>query len=147
MTESTFAKEVQNVLNMDPDDYLVVAAALGLILLGSGIAEMVPNLTPVYTHLLGTGLFAAVFGLTLVHRARDLWGGQMQRYMDFIALGAVVHVAVFVPGTLWMLQGSPAWYGISDGAWFVLFHGASMFGVILIARGVYLLWANEVQSA
>lgn len=146
MKNAKLTNEIQNTLNLEPEDYQIVAAALLVTALGGGIAGAVPNVISVYTYLLGTALFAGTFGLTLVYRARSLWGGRMQRYMDLIAIGAGIHAVIFVPATYWVLQGAPAWLGTSNGAWFVLFHGASLLGVLLIMRGVYLLWNNEVKD-
>jgi len=92
-------------------------------------------------------MFTGAFGLSLVYRTRHLWDGDMQRYMDIIATGAAIHVVVFVPATVWILNGAPTWFGIAQGSWFVLFHGASLLGLTLIARGVYLLWANEIHQS
>ncbi|MFB6203171.1 MAG: hypothetical protein ABEK01_01625 [Candidatus Nanohaloarchaea archaeon] len=87
------------------------------------------------------------FAIYFAYRARDIWGGQITRYLEIIIAGLVAQFVIYIPHLYWHFQAIgpkaslPAW-GASTNFWYVFFHGLSAYSFLLIAYGFYRFWKS-----
>ncbi len=138
--QSTIVSEIEALYKLEHKDTIIVLSAVLLSVFTAAVGSRVTPSTDVvvYTVWIATILpFIVIFPM---YRARKLWGGEFGRVMSLILIGVAMRVAVQAGNLQWLFSGTPAWFNVSPGTWFLLFHGASLVGFATIAYGFYLLW-------
>lgn len=88
--------------------------------------------------------------LVFLYLARKLWGGDVARYLDFIAVGLIINLLMFPVHLQWhmaeMTAGAlPAWGGLSPNFWYLFFHGLTAYSFVMLSYGFYLFWKSGVN--
>jgi hypothetical protein len=138
-------------LNLERNDYLVIAGSIVIPLLGGilsmGIESQMTMAYIIIAMTIAAGL-AIIAAVAAIYKGRGMYGGDVARYLELIAIGFILFILSYIPHTLWHVMGlpealGPGW-GLFSSAWWAGFYhiGAIMFFLISV-YGFYLFWRTD----
>lgn len=135
-------------MNMERRDLLAAGASI-LIPLLAGIAAAGIQSQRMVVQIVVWGTYATsaaiVISVAAIYKAREMYGGEVARNLELIAMGYILFIVSFLPHTLWHVSGlpdalGPGWAIFSQAWWTGFFHiGAIMFFMISV-YGFYKFW-------
>lgn len=127
-------------LHLKRPDYMVIGGGvLGAVLAGVlGHLLAAPPSIEVYTRFMTA--FAILVSVYFIYRARQVWEGNLARYLEIIGLGLTALMVSWVPHIGWHLKGMPPWLGIAPGGWIAFYHILTAVTFFIVGYGFYLFW-------
>lgn len=127
-------------MNLERKDQAVIGAALAISLIAgllkaSGVKVPVG---PVSMLMLPAGIISIVF----VYLAAEQYGGQVARYLYFMALGIGWFLLMTFPHVFWHQAKMPALLGIDTSFWYIFYHGGILISYFFIGYGFYLFYQS-----
>lgn len=79
-----------------------------------------------------------------IWRFKDVWGGEIARYLTIASIGLVIQMLTWIPHILWHIEGLPSQFapsalGFSGGFWLMFFHLAGPVSLGITTYGFYML--------
>jgi hypothetical protein len=127
-------------MNLERKDLAVIGTALGISLISGLLKASGVNvpLGPVSMLVLPAGIISIVF----VYLAAQQYGGEIARYLYFIALGIGWFMLMTLPHITWHQSGAPALLGLDPSFWYVFYHGGILTSYFFIGYGFYLFYRS-----
>lgn len=96
----------------------------------------------VWTALANAPIFLAA--AYFIWRFKDVWGGEIARYLTIASVGLVIQMLTWIPHILWHIEGlpsqfAPGAYGFSGSFWLTFFHLSGPIALGITAYGFYML--------
>jgi hypothetical protein len=127
-------------MNLERSDLAVIGGALAVSVLTGLLKASGVNvpLGPLSMLMLPAGIISIVF----VYLAAQEYGGEIARYLYFIALGIGWFLLMTFPHVFWHQEKMPALLGIDPSFWYIFFHGGILVSYFFIGYGFYLFYKS-----
>ncbi|MFB6114798.1 MAG: hypothetical protein ABEK04_00780, partial [Candidatus Nanohalobium sp.] len=125
-------------MNLERSDLAVIGAAFAISVLAGVLKAVGVNVPvgPVAMLMLPAGIISIVF----VYLAAEQYGGQVARYLYFMALGIGWFLLMTFPHVFWHQAGEPALLGLDASFWYIFYHGGILVSYFFIGYGFYLFY-------
>lgn len=136
--------------NLEKRDYQVIAGAILLPLIAGfltmGIESLMTIVLIIVAMTVAAGL-AVFIGLYAIYKGRSLYGGEVARNLEIIALGFLLFMVSYIPHTLWHVMGfpdalGPDWSIFSSAWWTGFFHIGAIAFFLISTYGFYRFWRD-----
>lgn len=137
--------------NLEQKDWYIIATGIVLGLIAAVLGQLEIIGLPaemILTYLMVVPILPAIYFL---YRGRDLWGGDIARYLDFIGIGLLVNLLLFPVHMFWHFSALgpgaelAAWLGLSSNFWYIFFHGLTGYSFAMLAYGFYLFYESGAE--
>lgn len=127
-------------MNLERKDQAVIGAALAISLLSGLLKASGVDLPlgPVSMLMLPAGIISIVF----VYLAAQQYGGEIARYLYFMALGIGWFMLMTLPHIIWHQAEMPALLGLDQSFWYIFYHGGILTSYFFIGYGFYLFYKS-----
>ncbi len=137
--------------NLNRKDMYLIGAGVILGLIAAVLGQIGVIGMPVEMILTYVMVIPILPGLYFLYKSRDLWGGQIARYLDFIGIGLVINLLLFPVHMFWHFSALrpeeqlAAWFGLSPNFWYIFFHGLTGYSFAMLAYGFYLFYKSGTE--
>lgn len=124
------------------EDVMIIAGGLLVAVLGGLATQLGVITTSMIQFISILVLFTAPVS---IYSGKRLWGGEVARNMQFVAIGLIAVIFKMLPGILW--NGSPAaLFGLGADFWTGFFNFLGAIGFALVSYGFYRFWKLAKMS-
>jgi hypothetical protein len=126
MSEEDFCRE----------DYVILTGGLGVAVAG-GVARQLGLISASLTQLIT--LLVLVTAPVSIYSGRKLWGGEMAKNMELVAIGLGAVILHRIPEIIWG-SGFLEEIGLASAFWVGFFNFLGAVGFAIVSYGFYRFW-------
>lgn len=121
---------------MDREDYVIMTGGLTVAVAG-GIARQIGLIDSSMTQLLT--ILVLVTAPVSIYSGKKMWGGEMAKNMELVAIGLGAVIVHRIPEILWGSQFLQA-LGLTSPFWKGFFNFLAAVGFAIVSYGFYRFW-------